>query len=82
MDMPNDGTRIDNLVNLISEGFLDRLLVSHDIAFKHALVKYGGFGYAHILQNAVPKMRSKGVTEIQLEAILKENPRQALAFES
>ena len=82
MYMPNDGTRIDNLVNLISEGFLDRLLVSHDIAFKHALVKYGGFGYAHILQNAVPKMRSKGVTEIQVEAILKENPRQALAFGS
>lgn len=82
MDMPNDGTRIDYLVSLIEEGFLDRLLVSHDIAFKHTLVKYGGCGYAHILQNAVPKMRSKGVTEEQLEAILKENPRQALAFEA
>ena len=82
MDMPNDGTRIDYLVSLIEEGFLSRLLVSHDIAFKHTLVKYGGCGYAHILQNAVPKMRSKGVTEEQLEAILKENPRQALAFEA
>lgn len=80
MDMPNDGRRIDSLLKLIDAGFGDRILVSHDIAFKHALVKYGGFGYAHILQNAVPKMIAKGITKDQVRLILENNPSEALAF--
>ena len=79
-DMPNDGRRIDLIMRLIDEGHLDQILVSHDIAFKHLLVRYGGNGYGHILQNAVPKMRTKGMTERQIDSVLTANPRRALTI--
>ena len=79
-DMPNDGRRIDLIMRLIQAGYLDRILVSHDIAFKHLLVRYGGNGYGHILQNAVPKMQTKGMTGAQIDAVLKTNPQQVLAI--
>ncbi len=80
MDMPNDGRRIDLIMRLIDEGHLDQILISHDIAFKHLLVRYGGNGYGHILQNAVPKMRAKGMSEAHIDTVLKVNPQRALAI--
>ena len=79
-DMPNDGRRIDLIMHLIEDGHLDQILVSHDIAFKHLLVRYGGNGYGHILQNAVPKMRTKGMSASQIDTVLKANPRRALTI--
>ena len=80
MDLPNDGKRIDFITGLIDEGYLEKLLISHDIAFKHALTRYGGLGYSHILENVVPKMRTKGMSEEAIDAILVKNPQQMLAI--
>ena len=80
MDMPNDGRRIDLLKRLIEAGRLDQVLLSHDIAFKHLLVRYGGRGFGHILENVVPRMRVKGVEESHIDAMLKTNPRRALGI--
>lgn len=38
LDMPNDAVRIKRLKLLIKEGFLDKILISHDIHTKHRLV--------------------------------------------
>ena len=80
VDMPNDGKRIEFILNLIDQGYLNKILVSHDIAFKHSLVKYGGFGYAHILKNAVPKMLKNGLKQNMVNKILEDNPKDALKF--
>lgn len=78
-DRLTDAQRVDLQVALISEGFLDRLVVSHDIGFKHRLSAYGGCGYGHILSTVVPHhMRRKGMTEEQLHAILVDNPARVL----
>ena len=82
VDMPNDGKRIEFILNLIDQGFLNKILVSHDIAFKHSLVKYGGFGYAHILKNAVPKMLKNGLKQNMVNKILEDNPKDALKFDN
>jgi len=82
IDMPNDGRRIDLIRKLIAAGHRDQILISHDIAFKHTLVKYGGSGYGHILLNAVPKMRQKGMSEDDIRAVLVDNPRRALALQA
>lgn len=79
-DMPNDGRRIDLIKRLIDAGHLRQILLSHDIAFKHTLVRYGGRGYGHILRNVRPKMADKGLTAGQIEAMLVENPREALTL--
>jgi phosphotriesterase-related protein len=80
VDMPNDAGRIDWLRWLIEEGHLKKILVSHDVCFKHQLVSYGGFGYAHILANVVPLMHRKGMTEADVQMILTENPRRILTI--
>lgn len=36
--------------------------MSHDTATKAQLVTYGGWGYAHILENIVPLTRWHGIT--------------------
>ena len=80
IDMPNDGRRIDLIMQLIEEGHLNQVMISHDIAWKTSLLRYGGYGYAHILQVVVPMMRKKGVKEEQVKAILIENPKRILAI--
>ena len=81
IDMPNDAMRINHLQWLIAEGYGDKLVIAHDIANKIKLVKYGGFGYAHILENVVPMMKRKGMTQDQIDAILVHNPARVLTME-
>ena len=79
-DRPNDAIRITIIMELIEDGFLDRILVSQDVAWKVILRAYGGGGYSHILKNIIPQMRAKGMTEEQMNAVLVENPRRILTF--
>ena len=79
-DMPNDGGRMAHVLALIAAGRQDQILMSHDIAYKTSLVKYGGYGYHHLLVNVVPRLRLKGVDDAGLRRLLIDNPRRAFAF--
>ena len=80
IDMPNDGQRLNMLAWLISEGHGGQLLVSHDIARKNRLVRYGGHGYCYFLEYMVPRMRIKRFEEEDIRQILVDNPKRALTF--
>ena len=80
IDMPNDAVRINHLQWLIAAGYGDKLVISHDIAVNIKLVKYGGFGYAHIPSNVVPMMKRKGMTQDQIDSILVHNPARVLTM--
>jgi phosphotriesterase-related protein len=79
IDLPNDTQRIDYLLGLRDRGYLDRLLISSDIVQKVRLKRYGGEGYEHILENVVPLMRRKGLSEDDIAAITTRNPARILA---
>ena len=79
-DRVNDVSRIHQIVQLVEDGYLERILISHDICFKVMLRSYGGGGYGYILKFAVPEMLRTGMTEEQIHTITVENPRRALAF--
>lgn len=79
-DMPNDASRINVLMKLIDDGFLNQILVSHDICMKFQQRSYGGGGYSHILDDVVPLMRLKGMKEEHIWAILVDNPTRLLTF--
>lgn len=78
--LPRDIERIQAIQRQIEMGSLEHILVSQDVAFKTSLVKYGGWGYAHILRDLVPHMRHAGISEAQLQTILVANPARLLAF--
>lgn len=78
-DMPNDGERMRQILFLIERGHLAQILMSHDIAYKHCLTKWGGFGYHHLLVNVIPRLRAKGADDKIIETLLVDNPRRAFS---
>jgi phosphotriesterase-related protein len=80
IDLPNDHAKINEIMLLIKEGYLNQILVSQDICMKIMQCRYGGHGYAHILEYAVPVMRLKGITDEQINTILIDNPKRLLTF--
>jgi phosphotriesterase-related protein len=79
-DMPNDGGRMAQILSLIARGHQDQILMSHDIAYKSSLTRYGGYGYHHLLVNVVPRLRRKGVDDAGVGRLLVDNPRRAFVF--
>ena len=80
MDLPNDTQRIHEIRRHIEEGYLNQIVMSHDICAKTRRARYGGWGYAHILNYVVPMMRQRGMTQEQIDAIIMANPRRLLTF--
>ena len=80
IDLPNDGTRIDYIQELIGKGYLNNLVISQDIGNKIHLKKYGGSGYGHILESVLPLMERKGLTHEEIRALVDRNPTRLLTF--
>ncbi|XP_011499141.1 PREDICTED: phosphotriesterase-related protein isoform X3 [Ceratosolen solmsi marchali] len=78
MDMPSDAQRIDKMRILKEDGRLEKILMSHDIHTKHRLMNFGGHGYAHIINNVLPKMLIKGFTKEEIDTITINNPKNWL----
>ena len=79
---PSDATRVDALVELIDDGYLEQLLIGHDVCTKMQLETYGGKGYVYYHDVIVPWLRSRGVTPGELDEIMIENPRRVLTFDA
>jgi phosphotriesterase-related protein len=73
-----DLTRARAIVRLFDEGLGDRLLISHDVFTKSQLLRYGGFGYAHILRDFQHRLREVGLGDAEVEQLLRDNPRRML----
>ena len=80
LDMPSDAQRLGFIQRLLAEGYGDRVVMAQDVFAKHRTVKYGGHGYAHILENIVPRMREKGFSADEIDSIIVGNPARVLTF--
>jgi len=80
VSVPSEVDRIYEIKHLIDEGYLNHILISQDIAYKHCYVTYGGAGYAHILRDVVPWMRLAGISDEQIHTMIVENPKRVLPF--
>jgi len=78
--IPSDNERIKTIKEQIRRGNLIHILISQDVCFKICLTKWGGHGYAHILENIVPRFLKEGITEEQIHTILVENPKRFLSW--
>ena len=79
--MTNDNGRILLIKELIKEGLLDRILISHDICWKTRWSMFGGYGLNHIPKNIVPRLIKNGITQEQINQILIDNPRRVFTIE-
>lgn len=80
VELTNDVQRMQMYEFLIEQGFGDKLLVAQDVCMKYQYARYGGKSYDHILSNIVPRLRKRGWSDIQVNAMLIENPKKILAF--
>ena len=79
ISMPSDAQRIDVIAKMVAEGYGERIVVAHDVCTKHRLVRYGGHGYGHIVENIVPRMRQR-LSAQEVDAILVQNPARILTI--
>jgi phosphotriesterase-related protein len=79
---PSDRERLNALIELLDAGWADRLLIAQDVCTKVQLLKYGGFGYAHILRSIVPRLHRRGVDAATVQKLLVDNPARVLAIAS
>ncbi|MBN1191435.1 MAG: TatD family hydrolase [Dehalococcoidales bacterium] len=82
INVDSDVHRINKIRKLIEHGFINQILLGGDICFKCLLSAYGGFGYAHIINNLIPLMHAKGMTEEQVNILTIDNPTRFLQFKS
>jgi len=80
LNLPNDTQRVYDILQLINDGYLNQILISHDICTKSRCVCYGGWGYAHISNYVVPMMLKRDMTSEQINTIMVENPKRLLQF--
>ena len=80
VDLPNDGQRIQCIAALARKGYARQLVVAHDICTRTRLRRFGGHGYGHLLENAVPLMLRRGLTDADVTQMLVHRPRRLLAF--
>jgi phosphotriesterase-related protein len=76
---------IDRRVRYVLEarrrGFLDRILLSHDVCAQSHLVAYGGTGYDYLPARFGDRLREADLAEDELHMLFIESPRRALAPE-
>lgn len=69
-----DLERVRIISQLVKKNYTDRILITNDICLKSMLCSYGGWGYAHILKNVIPLMKSEGLPHEEIDRIIKDNP--------
>jgi len=76
----NDDDRMKLVHLLCEQGYIDRLLISQDICFRHALRRYGGWGYGHLGETVFPLLEGL-IGEEALWQITRINPLRVLNVE-
>ncbi|MEE3263226.1 MAG: phosphotriesterase-related protein [Candidatus Latescibacterota bacterium] len=79
LDYQPETVRADNVAALVSEGFVDQVLLSEDICMLDHLKTLGGKGYGYLLEIFVPMLRERGVTQTDIDKMLIANPARAFA---
>lgn len=74
----NDWERVLLVKKILDRGYGKQMLLSTDLCLKSLLHRYGGWGYDHILTHILPMLDEVGVSKIEIEEMLTENPARWL----
>lgn len=88
---PMDEDRYPVMIELIKKGYADRLMISHDFILtwlgrplnlpEEALPLVANWYPTHLFNNIIPALKKGGVTDDQIDRIIRENPRRFFAGE-
>jgi predicted metal-dependent phosphotriesterase family hydrolase len=81
MEQYGEGRVVELLVELLSQGHGDRILLSQDVCHNGQLGTYGGHGYTYLQETFLPRLLAAGVSAAEIDRLTIENPRRILAIE-
>ena len=68
------------VVELLSRGFGGQVLLSQDVCHDSQLKRYDGNGYVHLHESFLPRLRTLGVSQAEIDRLTIDNPRRILAI--
>jgi predicted metal-dependent phosphotriesterase family hydrolase len=68
------------ILEMLSRGHADRILLSQDVCDNSQLTFYDGNGYAYLANAFLPALRERGVTDADIEVMTVANPRRILSI--
>ena len=72
---------LEHVYKALEAGFIDHVLLSHDVSGRGGHIAYGGGGFDHIPTTFRERLREMGVTDEQFHQMTVDNPRRALSGE-
>ncbi len=66
--------RVDAVMELVRAGYLDRILLSHDVCLLSQLRLYGGNGYGFVMGEFKEALLRAGLNEGEFDEITRKNP--------
>jgi phosphotriesterase-related protein len=76
---PSDRDVAIAIARLVRDGFGDRIVLGQDVGVRTRLRRWGGWGYAHLLEHVMPLLEEVGVDPAAGRAMLVDNPARLLA---
>ncbi len=76
---PSDRDVALTIAGLVADGYGDRIVLGQDIGVRTRLRRWGGWGYAHLLEHVVPLLDDAGVSQAAIDAMLVHTPARLLA---
>ena len=71
---------LDLLLELLSRGHADRVLLSQDVCHNQQLRHYEGNGYTYLQEVFLPRLRSRGLGDAEIDRMTVANPRRVLTI--
>jgi predicted metal-dependent phosphotriesterase family hydrolase len=72
------GKRVDQVMELVREGYLERILLAHDVCLMSHLSAYGGNGFGFVLGGFRDALLAAGLGEGEFNEIMSGNPARLL----
>ena len=86
---PMDEQRYPVVIDLIRKGYGERLMISHDCILnwlgrplaipEEAMPLVANWNPAHLFQNIIPALKAGGITDAQIDTVIRDNPRRLFA---
>ena len=73
-----EGRIVELLCELLARGHVERVLLSQDVCHNSQLKRYDGNGYVYLAETFLPRLRSAGVSDAEIETMTVANPRRLL----
>lgn len=75
-----DESRAESIKQLIERGHVEQIMLSMDITRCSHLKANGGLGFTYLIETFIPLLRQKGVSDNDIEIMMKHNPNKFFSY--